>query len=281
MPASLGMFGNSISTMLEGNRFESEWTAPGQYRLIANGNDSTGHAVAGNVLLIVHRDVLNAHIALQPMVTIPIEMEQHQVSARTADSLRGTFRSAGNDRTQIGYVQIRSKDSWMSGAAMSAAIAANSVLPNVTPGRYDVQLTMSPPWYAESVTRGDADLLSQDLAVTSGGEQQPIRVVARDDSAKLNVQLQASPTTVATLLIVPDQKDSGPVREVQISVTLDNFLPPLRPGDYTLIALEDAADLEYTNPEVLTPYLSRGTHVTLSPDETTTVKLEVVRRRAE
>jgi hypothetical protein len=275
------MFGNSISTMLEGNQFESEWTAPGPYRLVANGNDSTGHAVTGNVPLIVHQDVLNAHIALQPMLTIPIELERHPVSTRSADSPRGTLRVAANDRAQIGYIQIRAKDSWISGSTMSGAIAPDSVLPNVTPGRYDVQVTMNPPWYAESVTRDDADLLTQDLVVVPGGEQQPIRVVARDDSAQIKVQLQAAPKTVVTLLIVPDQKDSGQIREVQISVTLDNLLPPLRPREYTLVALDDTADLEYTNPEVLAPFLSRGTHVTLNPDETTTVKLEVIRRRAE
>ncbi|HET9699101.1 MAG TPA: carboxypeptidase-like regulatory domain-containing protein, partial [Terriglobales bacterium] len=243
MAASLGISGSNIPTsMLEGNQFESEWTPPGNYRLVANGNDSTGHAAAANVPLIVHQDVLNAHIALQPLVNIPIEVEQHQVSTRKAQSHIGI-----DTRTQPGYLQIRAKDPWLYGTLMSGAIAPNSVLPNVNPGRYDIQIMMSSPWFAESVTRGDADLLTEDLVVTPGGEQQPVRIIARDDSATIKARLDAPPNTTATLLIVPTGRDPSQVRELPIAARGESYLPPQAPGDYTFLALDDASDLEYTN----------------------------------
>jgi hypothetical protein len=282
MPATLGVFGGSIGVrLLDGNQFESEWTPPGQYRLIANANDSTGHAVAGNVPLTVNRDVLNAHIALQRMVTIPIEVEPHQVSTTNKERFPGLHRAIGSDRAQLGYMQIRATDPWMYGAVLSGAVAANSVIPNVGAGRYDVQVMMNTPWYAESVSRGDADLLTEDLVVTAGGEQQPIRVVARDDAAMVKIRLEGPPSASATLLIVPNKGNSSHVSELQVVVGGETYIPPQPPGDYTLLALDDASDLEYTNPEVLAPYLSRGTHVTLTADETTTVKLEILHRRSD
>ena len=53
----------------------------------------------------------------------------------------------------------------------------------------------------------------------------------------------------------------------------------LAPGAYNVIALDHVDGLEYTNPEVIGPYLSSAQHVVLQPNQKLELNLELTRVR--
>jgi hypothetical protein len=275
---------NSIGlAQLEGaNQFESDQVPPGNYRLIATGADTAGRSVQGDVPVTVRKDVLTANVALQPLLTVPIEVEARHVATKPTETPGVIFGSPGaqSGRQQYGYFQLNPRESWHIAGTVSGSISDHGNLPNVSPGRYSLQWNTNPPWYIDSITRDSTDLLVQDLAVSASGEQSPIRFLLRDDGAILKPQLQSSldEGQFATMLLVPDGAPPTAIREYQIPWRGEAYLPPLKPGSYTLLAFEDVSNLEYTAPEALAPYLSRGAHVTLTAEQTTNVQLDLIRR---
>jgi hypothetical protein len=103
----------------------------------------------------------------------------------------------------------------------------------------------------------------------------PIEVTLRDDAATLEVQLHSeSPQTVALLVAPQDQPANVrvfPNIQIQGSLTASGFAP----GEYSVLALTNADDLEYRNPDVLRPYLSRAVHATLYANRVNKVEVAV------
>ena len=52
----------------------------------------------------------------------------------------------------------------------------------------------------------------------------------------------------------------------------------LAPGSYRAIAIDQADDLEYANPEALRDYLTKAQDVTLSPKQESRMDLELLHR---
>ena len=53
---------------------------------------------------------------------------------------------------------------------------------------------------------------------------------------------------------------------------------PLTPGVYRIFAFDSIEGLEYTNPDALSEYASRATQVSLEPNESASVKVDVIHR---
>lgn len=255
--------------------FEAKFVSPGSYILEAASNDNAGHMTVSALPLVVNRDLPNIRIALQAPTTIPVEVEEKHVSTKQAEQ-----RIVGRTGPPASVNLIPRDDSPWGGPGMNFD-KGRIVLVNVQPGRYIVRADAQYPWYVDSVTQGSADLLSEDLAVTSSAQQQPIEVGLRDDGATLRVSLKSDVAEAqATLLLIPDSQKSR-AREYPISAQGGSYIPPLKPGSYTLLAFDDASDLEYLRADVMEPYMSRAVHITLNADEESTVKVELIRRRTE
>jgi hypothetical protein len=56
-------------------------------------------------------------------------------------------------------------------------------------------------------------------------------------------------------------------------------MPGLAPGEYSVLALDHLDGLEYTNPEVINPYLSKAQHVVLQPNQKIELYLELAKVR--
>jgi hypothetical protein len=67
------------------------------------------------------------------------------------------------------------------------------IIPNVRPGRYQVNVTGS--GYPASIQAGGKDLTRQPLVVGLGGEVAPIEILLRDDGAELTVSLEENDRT--------------------------------------------------------------------------------------
>jgi hypothetical protein len=145
-------------------------------------------------------------------------------------------------------------------------------------GRYRVEVMPFGSWYVQSVTHGTSDLLSEDLVVVPG-DSRPINVVLRDDFATLTgtVQGLSDPQGRAQVLIVPDRSPSN-AKLANSSGRGDSGLGVFAPGDYQVFAFDSVDALEYTNPEVLREYSSKAVHVTLQPNQKSSVTIDLIRR---
>ena len=148
----------------------------------------------------------------------------------------------------------------------------------LAPGIYSVSGTPNGPWYIASMRCGSADLLRDDLALTTGAAP-PIEVVLRDDGAQLavNVVKNGQPVTADLLLFSPDYPRRSQFLGRGSSLSVGN----LAPGRYYLIAMRGAENLEFRNPTAMEPYLAHAAEVVLGPRGSVAISAELEEREGQ
>jgi protocatechuate 3,4-dioxygenase beta subunit len=147
----------------------------------------------------------------------------------------------------------------------------------IRPGTYDVALNNAPGFQLKNLLAKGARVSGKTLEI-SGGSVQVVctatRAVARVDGT---VQLGDKPFAGAMVVLVPldpasnwtlfrrDQSDSDG------TFTMHEVLP----GPYTLIALENAWDLDWASPAALEPYLKNGTAIEVAGEGKLSVKVQL------
>src|SRR5205807_2449716 len=139
---------------------------------------------------------------------------------------------------------------------------AGPAMDKVRPGRYTALATTSAPWYIDSIRCGSTDLAKEELVVAAG-QQEPIDVILRDDSASVHGQLKRSGEQAnSVVLLVPDS--GAPPFTIVTGGEQGRFgeggIPP---GGYLVLAFDDLTGLEYSYPDVLRPYLPKANHLIL------------------
>ncbi len=79
------------------------------------------------------------------------------------------------------------------------------VLQNVDPGTYTAELMPQLPWYVQSASYGQSNLLYDDIVIASG-QSYPMEIVLRDDSASLSGTVKSSDAgqpASATVVVIP------------------------------------------------------------------------------
>ena len=217
----------------------------------------------------------NLHLALAPAVSIPIIVHLQPGASSGSNSSSRT-----EDRPPISVALLPSQPS---AAEAFSTFEQRSpghnvmVIQNVDPGGYTADLRPQPPWYVQSATYGQANLLYDDISVVSG-QSYPMDIVLRDDSASLTANVRWPDNAAqqrATLIIVPQPASKLRPRVVQgVSNTFTET--GLAPGEYLVFAFDQLAALEYANPEALEPYASQAARVTLSANQKAQVTLDLI-----
>ena len=133
-------------------------------------------------------------------------------------------------------------------------------------------------YYVQSARSGSTDLLREDLTIAPGGSVQPIQVVLRDDFASLDGKVSSDAQADSAVVIVMPEDAPRQSRQVVMNNPKDSFnLSQLAPGAYKVLAVDRLDTFEYKNPDVLRKYLSRARDISLLPDQTASVDLELVR----
>lgn len=167
-------------------------------------------------------------------------------------------------------------------------------LENVMPGKYWVQTYVS-QGYVASISAGGTDLTRDPLIIGTGGISVPIEIVLRNDMAALSARLKnisPPPTGAATstepfamhppiqtpqgyLYLVP-QFDTTSVVQQAVPLQPTANIPNLQPGTYRVLVLDRPFDLEYRNPKALDAYTGKGQTITLEPNGTANIDLDVI-----
>ena len=282
--------GQGVSLQLETNsrpdisfptRFDAQTgsfvikAAEGQYRLRAVAQGPGGEVLQAETAVDATADRADLRLLLAPQPSIPVvvSLEPSSLQSGSAES-----RPAGRRTNSIGVhlirqgPSLRATDYWSESNRGSDPLAIRGV----EPGTYVAEFTPAPPWHVLSATCGDVDLLRDELTVSAGAQTAPIEIVLRDDSASLGgtISSEGEPVTAAVVL-VPQRAPRQPTVAVGYAGNEFEF-GNLAPGDYSVFAVNRLDGLEYADPEVLQPYLTKATRVTLEANRKANVNLEVV-----
>lgn len=231
--------------------------------------------------ITVAANVSAIRLPLLPSASIPVVVKTEFSNQPSPASARGgiTFSSGTDSLTTYASVQLTAIETTMPSASSdfdpkdsNAPLAVR----NVEPGRYSVQIHVHGPWYVQSATRGQTDLLREELVVAQG-DASPIEIVLRDDGGSVAGSVASDNVAVpAVVLVVPERRSTAP--QTQYASERGFTINMLAPGDYLLFAFDSVDGLEYTNREVLEPHASRAAHVTVNSRGNATVTLTLIKR---
>jgi hypothetical protein len=222
--------------------------------------------LSANVPVTVAGNTVGIQAVLAPETAIPVNIRVESNTPRPVHSmLQAVVRlrpySVGLEQTEY---------------ASTPAQQGNgpNYIVGAPPGTYSVEVQALGAMYVQSATSGSIDLLSEPLAIPSGSKVEPIDLTLRDDGGRVSGNVQGQGP--GTVLLVPERGARSDIKSMEFSGGGSFSFDQVRPGDYFVVAVRQASDLEYKNPDVLAPYLSRAAHVTVSPRQEVNVNLELI-----
>lgn len=246
-----------------GNEFHAKVPA-GSYIIRADIDTPQG-PYGGDLPVTVQSDMSGLNLMVGPAPELRVEVSVQRTRAepnprnRTLDQVNAHFISQD-----------------LKGATFENAFSGG-VVRGLEPGVYAVEITpLNPELYVDSAQCGGVDLLRDNLMVGVGTP--PIRVSLRDDGGTLVGNIASDghgPGRSATVLIIPDRAPKQ-IRATVGAVGGQFVSPKLAPGDYTVVALDRVNGIEYTNPEVMSPYLANATHVSVAANSETRFTVNLV-----
>jgi len=152
---------------------------------------------------------------------------------------------------------------------------AGSTLP---PGSYEAELSTSPGLRVSSVEATGAVVSGRTIEIPAG---QPVKLVVHTAEAKATLSgfalKNGKPVSGAMVLLVPQDPGHGTSLYHRDQSDSDGSftMAPLFPGKYTLLAIENGWDLEWSDPAVLFRYLPGGTPVEIPAEGSVTCNTKV------
>jgi hypothetical protein len=244
-----------------------------QIKLPAGSFSVTASTATGMPLaasgVVVSSDNPNLNVALSPMSGIRVELQRESSSG---SAQRDASEQPGS--TQMNLQLVRTAGPPGPGYWWSAG--QSDGFQGVAPGEYTVQVNgPAGTWYIKSLRSGGVDLLSEDLTVPEGAQPQPIEVTLRDDAASVRGTVTPADNMVPVTVLLVQPRGARNLIKVGGALQGKFEIDGVAPGDYLLLAFDGVDRLEYEDPEVLNPYLSKAEHVNLQPRGIANVNLSL------
>jgi hypothetical protein len=236
-----------ITVSVGGSQGENEVTRTRSLQLTANTElDLTPHGQLVDVsgVVLIQRDAPDPQANVAELDSSPmsfmLEFRSRMTgeSFRTSISLKGEFSLAGSA---------------------------------VTPGTYEVGLADNRTFQISSLEATGATVSHRTIDIPGG---QPVKLTVHTTEAKCSLNGVAlkdgKPFAGAMILLVPQDADQDPALFHRDQSDSDGSfaMAPLFPGRYTLLAIENGWDIEWSNPTVLFNYLPNGLPVEIKPNAT-------------
>ncbi len=270
-------------------QFQAEMLA-GNYILRAQAQSTDGSEdLVAEIPVVVNSDLTGISIILGPGTSIPVNVHLEGGAEESAPNfgIAGTRPGRGRlQRVFFGPVNVqltstqnsfRPKQFWATPAPGANEQEHNLFIHNIEPGTYTVEINASGPWYVQSATCGNVDLLREDLRVAAGAQMAPINIVLRGDGASLSGTIESDGHAGrGSVLLVPDRASVSRVQTTFVMSGGQFQFDRLAPGDYRVLAVDHADKIEFRNPEVLSAYLSRASRVTLQSGAQAKTTVELI-----
>jgi hypothetical protein len=256
----------------QSGRFLLAGVPAGAWRIVGQDEQLSGE----ETVEVNSADVTNLMLHLEALSNLPVEIVGAEPGETPVLPLRlirddNTMQDSGFGPTEYGAMPVN-------GTGETGKIPALQFA-NVAPGHYVLRAQSSGPGNCiDSVRFGNSDVERDGISVVPGQASQPIRVFMRSDCASVQVKLaRPEEAQTAWVLLLSD----NPVFELMTNVSGSGMIqfPSLAPGKYRLYAFEDAENLEYSNPQVLSAFEAR--EVTLNSNQKAEVTLDPVKRVTE
>jgi hypothetical protein len=148
----------------------------------------------------------------------------------------------------------------------------------VVPGSYEISIINAPDIYLKSISAVGAKVSGRTMDVAPGTAVKLTIVAARGEGEITGVATRdGRPFAGAMIVLVPADPAHNEMlfRRDQSDSDGTFTLPSVVPGAYTALAIENGWELEWTNPEVLKPYLRQGVAVRVQPKGKYEIKVVV------
>jgi len=250
--------------------FRSGEVPAGFYTLVADCVVDGETSFAGRMPLHVDSNLANVTLSVAAMASIPVDFRTNGGADANENSPASAViltKKQRNGRRGAAWAELEGEGD-----------DKRMVVKRVEPGSYSVDIRPNPGWYVESALYGFVDVLTEDLTVPEGGTTEAIEVTLRNDGARLSGNIRGKGAAGASgIVLLVSSRAPRLVRMTRIVNGAFN-IGDLAPGSYRAIAIDQAEDLEYRNPDALRDYLTKAQDVTLGPKQESRVDLELVQR---
>jgi hypothetical protein len=240
----------------------------GHYIVRATSYTENGPQQRARASINVNAALSGLLLALQPAITIPVVFRSEFTKPEQRDIPRQSLSGEVRLSSTIDF------NSFFAQPENGADDRRNLTIRNVEPGTYDVEIRPHGPWYVASAQYGSRNVLGQPLVISSGTRGEPIEIVLRDDVGMIEGTLRNG--TEAVILAVSDSRSSLPILGYAGGGDGHDYIPQLAPGSYYVYAFDNVNNVEYGNPDVLRDYRSHAARVTVSPNQTVKVTLDII-----
>jgi hypothetical protein len=230
-------------------------------------------ALTATQLVHLTSDVTGVVLVLQPTNSVEIQV-------------RDEIPPDGSNVLHQAVVRFVSLENSQYSPAIQAPIMAGervmaARLDDIPPGTYRVEAIPNRGGYVASLRCGGTDLLREDLTFVTGAALPPIEVMLRNDGAQLNLSVMDENQPRSASVVIYSEEYPRRSLLVQMDNTGSASQTNLAPGTYSLIAVEDADDLEFRNPLAMQKFLGDATEVTLQPGDKTSVRVKLQAAQGE
>jgi hypothetical protein len=250
--------------------FRSGEVPAGFYTLVADCVVDGETSFAGRMPLHVDSNLANVTLSVAAMASIPVDFRTNGGADANENSPASAViltKKQRNGRRGAAWAELEGEGD-----------DKRMVVKRVEPGSYSVDIRPNPGWYVESALYGSVDVLTEDLTVPEGGTTEAIEVTLRNDGARVSGNVRGGgPTPASGMVLLVSSRAPRLVKVTRIVNGAFN-IGDLAPGSYRAIAIDQAEDLEYRNPDALRDYLTKAQDVTLGPKQESRVDLELVQR---
>jgi hypothetical protein len=146
------------------------------------------------------------------------------------------------------------------------------------PGTYEVGLSNEFSFQVSSIEATGATVSHRTINIPG---DQPVKLSVHTSEAKCSLAgfalKNGKPTAGAMILLVPQDPDQRAAQFHRDQSDSDGsfYMAPLFPGRYTLLAIENGWDIEWSNPAVLFQYFPSGQPIALQPNAAATLNAKV------
>ncbi|WP_188757948.1 carboxypeptidase-like regulatory domain-containing protein [Edaphobacter acidisoli] len=255
----------------------------GSYTLSATKYSPDGVQFAETNVTVAGHDVSGAVLRFQPVPTVPLEI---QVNSATSDNASATVPP---NPYLLGLI-LQSESEDMTAGMIGPTQKDGSFGFRASPGTYRlVARNTGSPWYVESATYGDRDLLRQDIEIAPGGGGQPIELMVSNQTGTLSGRVSVNGAAGRSwIYLIPTTPSLIPV--VRLMSYADNrvsiggmssdlsgsYTARLAPGSYQVVAFSQMHEADFSNPDTLAPYASHVRTVTIHAGDKATLDLDAV-----
>ena len=231
--------------------------APGQYKV---REDAPGSRFAGNAQTV---DLTTGSISLD--ASAPINLATISVTVHAA-----------NGETLPPHLQLnlRSVENARGVSGTPLGDNGSAEITNVPPGEYRFGLNGSGhPWNVLSLALAGQQIPDKRLKLTTGGSfAVDLAISARTVSVEGFARRDNKPAPGSLVILVPAGADTSEALFRRDQTDLDGSFAfnNVVPGNYILVAIDDAWTLRWTDPIALMPYLLHGLPVTITANASDT-----------